>query len=246
MANPQTENGFIMVATEIWKALCRIRIPGEARQVLDVVIRKTYGFKKKTDVISVSQIMKASGLQRGHVVRARSKLLAMNMIRISRRSQKGTGDELTYSFNKDYETWRGVPKKVRGTIGVPKKVARRSNMGTTIDTLTKDKEKILFDEVIEHPSQSNTNKKITMRTLSDHFLKKYLEYQTSLVGEGAVRYDWKETIDGPVFARLWKHYKAENMFKLIDRFFASSDPWLEGKPRSIGIMSSMSNQLMSG
>ena len=44
MASPQTENGYVKIATELHDALCKTRISGEARQMLDVIIRKTYGY----------------------------------------------------------------------------------------------------------------------------------------------------------------------------------------------------------
>ena len=57
MANPQKENGYTAIANEIMEALCRHRIPGEDRQVLDVIFRKTYGFNKIEDYISLSQFV---------------------------------------------------------------------------------------------------------------------------------------------------------------------------------------------
>ena len=47
MANPQKENGYTSIANDIVEALAGIRIPGEARQCLDVILRKTYGWNKK-------------------------------------------------------------------------------------------------------------------------------------------------------------------------------------------------------
>ena len=38
MANPQTENGYTKIANEIMEALAHIRIPGEAMQVLLVIL----------------------------------------------------------------------------------------------------------------------------------------------------------------------------------------------------------------
>ena len=73
MVSPQLENGYIRISTEVWQALCKIRIPGEARQVLDAIIRKTWGWNKKEDRISLSQFVDATGLKKDKVIRARSK-----------------------------------------------------------------------------------------------------------------------------------------------------------------------------
>lgn len=122
MASPQTENGYIMIANDIWEALCSIRIPGEARQVLDVILRKTYGWKKKEDIISLSQFKKITKLSSIHVIRARNKLLNMNIISVT---QKGNKNGLAYSFNKDYDSWIPLPKKVT----LPKKVINITQKG---------------------------------------------------------------------------------------------------------------------
>jgi phage replication O-like protein O len=55
MNSPQLENGYTRIANELLDALIRYRIPGEERQVLDVIIRKTYAYGKKEDRISLSQ-----------------------------------------------------------------------------------------------------------------------------------------------------------------------------------------------
>ena len=51
---PQLENGYTKIANELLEAIAAIRIPGEAMQVLLVIIRKTYGYCKKKDAISIS------------------------------------------------------------------------------------------------------------------------------------------------------------------------------------------------
>ena len=106
MANPQKENGHIRIATEIWEELCKIRIPGEARQCLDFILRKTYGFNKKEDRIPISQFVAGTGIIKQHIKRNLDKLLEMGLV---------TNNGYNYSFNKNYSQWRRVPKKVTVT-----------------------------------------------------------------------------------------------------------------------------------
>jgi phage replication O-like protein O len=119
MANPQRENGHIEIATEIWENLCLIRIPGESRQILDFVIRKTYGWHKKEDRIPLSQFTDGTGLKKSTVCKATAKLKQMNLITIT---QKGNDYINTYGFNKDFETWKPLPKKV---TPLPKKTMQQ-------------------------------------------------------------------------------------------------------------------------
>lgn len=112
MANPQVENGYTRIANEIYEALIRSRIPGEARQVLDLVIRNTYGFHKKEKQIATNQIIAATGMSRKAVEKARKNLRAWNLITTH---QKGGSQVLIYALNKDYETWQLPPKKLHTT-----------------------------------------------------------------------------------------------------------------------------------
>lgn len=145
MANPQTEQGFTKIATEIMDALCRIRISGEARQVLDTILRKTYGWGKKEDVISLSQFCLATGMSKTRVCQALAKLQNMKLI-----TKKGNATANIYRFNKDFDTWKSLPKKgiitKKGNPDYQKRKSPLPKIGHTIDTITKDtitKEKIL-------------------------------------------------------------------------------------------------------
>ncbi len=134
MADVQLENGYIRIAIEIYEAWAKIRINGEARQVLDTIIRKTYGWQKKEDNISLSQFNLATGLKRPTICKALKKLTIMNLIII----QKDNGIGNIYKLNKDFSTWKPLPKKVivenitqKDNKPLPKKIH-------TIDTNTKD------------------------------------------------------------------------------------------------------------
>src|SRR3990167_9144794 len=53
---PQLEDGYIRIANEIVDKLISYRISGEEWQILLVVLRKTYGFHKKEDHTSISNL----------------------------------------------------------------------------------------------------------------------------------------------------------------------------------------------
>jgi phage replication O-like protein O len=80
---------------------CQFRIPGEVRQVVDFVIRKTYGWNKKLDVIANSQFIKATGLKKGNV--SRSLKIAIEHKLVIKSDNK-------VGFNKNYEQWIGFGK----------------------------------------------------------------------------------------------------------------------------------------
>ena len=110
MADPQTENGYLQIAMEIVEALAKHRIPGQEMQLVWVLLRKTWGWKKKEDYIPLSQWAKLSGIKRTKCCTLINSLIAKNLIKKTS-PQKGTP----------------VPKKglqpvpKRGTKTVPKR-----------------------------------------------------------------------------------------------------------------------------
>ena len=107
MASPQLEDGYLKIANELWDALTRYRIPGEQRQCLDFILRKTYGWGKKMDVISLSQFVKATGMGKPHILRATYTLRDKNIIVI-----KKDNGIVSYGINKDFDSWEPLSKRV--------------------------------------------------------------------------------------------------------------------------------------
>ncbi len=107
MASPQLEDGYTRIANEIMEALAKTRIPGEAMQILLVILRKTYGYNKKEDVISLSQFHLATGIIKPSIIRATKLLESMNLI-----SKKAKGMVTSYRFNKNLSTWKPLAKKL--------------------------------------------------------------------------------------------------------------------------------------
>jgi len=112
MANPQPDE-FTKVSNELLDALCKTRISGEARQVLDVIFRKTYGFNKVKDAISFSQFGVLTGMPKPTCLRGIKKLETMNIIVVNREKYI-----TEYSIQKDYELWNLLSKKITLSKGL--------------------------------------------------------------------------------------------------------------------------------
>ncbi len=104
MANPQAENGHLDIANELAEALARTYLSPTESRVLWAVLRKTYGWEKKTDRISFTQFEKATGMNRRHVFDALNSLIARRII-----TRSGEGQQLFYGLQKDYERWQPLP-----------------------------------------------------------------------------------------------------------------------------------------
>jgi phage replication O-like protein O len=177
MASPQVKNGYIKISTELMEALIKIRIPGEERQLFDFIIRKTYGFKKKEDQISLSQFVKATGIKKPHVCRGLNNLLEKKLI-----TKNGNTNPPKYRIQKDYTRWKPLPKKAilpkmvtsvtkNGNKSLPKMVPTIDN--STIDTYTKEKEEcsdFSFSEKSNpSPSKEKSSKKKNIQYEQKHF-----------------------------------------------------------------------------
>lgn len=133
MANPQVENGYTKISNEILEALAKIRINGEARQILDVIIRKTYGFNKKQDKISLSQFVLATSLTKQSVCRALKRLINMKIIiKIDNENIQ------IYQFNKDFDTWKSLSKLLKGVAVSPTTINEIDKEGVAVLRHTKD------------------------------------------------------------------------------------------------------------
>ncbi|MCH8056050.1 MAG: replication protein, partial [Deltaproteobacteria bacterium] len=96
---------------EILEALARINLPSYERRIVDVVIRKTYGFidrkgiHKIWDRIAYSQFEKFTRIRRQHIHRSILKLLEKRVIERRPLSKRG---DYEYRIQKDFDKWIGL------------------------------------------------------------------------------------------------------------------------------------------
>ena len=109
MASPQTINGYVTVANELWDALIKYRLPGEQEQCLKVIIRQTYGFNRKTIEIPLDEFVKRTGINKPNVSRALREMINKNIIIVIKKDNRS---DSTYGINKNYSTWKSLSKKI--------------------------------------------------------------------------------------------------------------------------------------
>jgi phage replication O-like protein O len=149
MANPQVENGHTEIANELLEAIIKTPMSDYEHRIFWLIIRKTYGFKKKQDWISQTQIVQETGILRQHVSRTIKKLIDKNMI---------VKDNRHLSIQKDYEVWL-----------LPKQVTNKSNL----NGLQKEPKQVT--KVTQIGSQSNLNRGIQKKLIQKKLIqKKYI------------------------------------------------------------------------
>ena len=161
MANPQPENGHIDIANEIAEKLAGFYITGEEYQVLWVIWRKTWGWHKKKDWISLPQFESLTHIKKPNIIRTIKKLISKNIIikEDNRIIKEDNEYHIRYGFNKNFDSWKALSKKI---IGLSKKITgvikedKRSlssliptKENYTKETITKERaNKILFLDCI--------------------------------------------------------------------------------------------------
>ncbi len=133
MANPQKEDGYTPIANEILEQLARVSMPNSEFRVLMVLFRKTYGWNKKEDEISLSQFSSSSGLHRSHVCRALMGLIKKNIV-----TKVGNGYITKYKIQKDFDKWNSLPYRVKVLPTQDKTVTHSGNKVLPIQAHTKD------------------------------------------------------------------------------------------------------------
>jgi len=107
MANPQTEDGYTKIANELLDELVKVCLLGAELQVCLFIIRKTYGYGKKEDAISLTQFEQGINKSRPTIVKALKNLQLVNMVELVKSGDSKNSFNI-YRLNKNYESWQLV------------------------------------------------------------------------------------------------------------------------------------------
>lgn len=97
------EDGYTRIANELLEAILIYPFTARQQKIIFAIIRKTYGFQRKTDKISLTQIATITGIQRKKVPAEIERLVQLNII---------TRDKSEYintlGLNKNYAEWAKI------------------------------------------------------------------------------------------------------------------------------------------
>lgn len=133
--NPQVEDGYTKIANELLDAIIRHDFSKRELKIVLFVLRKTYGWNKKADVMSLSQILSGTGIERTHAAKSIN-ALTDNKVLLKQPHHNGQLLEL----NKKYKEWvcgqnsHSVAKTVQ-------KCGQNSHRSVTKTATTKDTSK---------------------------------------------------------------------------------------------------------
>lgn len=175
MASPQTENGHTKIANEILEQLVKVGLLGSEWSVVFFVIRKTYGWNKKEDRISLTQFEKATKLSRPTVVKT-LKNLSIKGILVKT-------PLLAYQLQKDWEKWvvnspllvkyKNTTSKLtltdasKGTLTHKRKIKKTTKDNIAVAHATADINPIIkiFESINPTINYGNTTQRKALETL---------------------------------------------------------------------------------
>ena len=153
MKSPQTANGFTAIANELYEQYLLFPFTkiGEMK-VLLYILRKTYGFKKQEDRISLSQFAKGTGLSERYIQRVIPHLIEHNMIWREMRPNPAGNPRAWFGIQKDYSCWIEKPDE---EFWIPLSVGVKENepfVPDPDDTLYDNPDRIASETVTPTPT----------------------------------------------------------------------------------------------
>lgn len=100
---------YFKVKNDWWDALIKHRLAGEQRQVLDYIIRMTYGWRRKIVELSIKEFVQATGIKAPNICRAINSLEEKRMINVIKNDNRRCP---TYQFNKYFTKWKTLSKVI--------------------------------------------------------------------------------------------------------------------------------------
>lgn len=222
------------IVNEILEKLALAKLAVYEYKVLIAVIRKTYGWNKKTDWISGSQLELATGIPRHHCHRTVTRLVQKNIL---------TRDGKSIGINKRVEQWdcenttkkvplEGLPQEVLVPEQVvPPEVLNSTSRGTKIvppEVHTKEKkETITKDSIVanekKHEIEGQEFSSDAM-TLSEGLLKCILHNNEKFKHTKETTKKWAQEIDRMlrIDSRTFDEVKAVIRFAQTDQFWKTN------------------------
>ena len=126
-ADLQLENGnYTRIVNRVIEELVKTPLLGAELAICLFIIRKTYGFNKKEDEISITQFEKGTGRSRPTIVKALKNLQLVNIVKLVK-----VGNSIKQSncwaFNKYHDTWKLVNRRklVKKSSSTSKEIAKK-------------------------------------------------------------------------------------------------------------------------
>lgn len=247
--SPQKENGYCAIANEILEALINAGLNGTELACVLLVIRKTYGWNKKEDQISLSQFLASVPVSKPSLCKA---LNILQLVKIIKLVKKGNSKILSnsYTFNKNYLEWQLVKKTKLVKFSAPtSKDFETQLVKKTLHTKDNLQKTITKDKKVNQKENSNsiqlildffnstckTELRLTSKKIQQITARRKLytddEIKQAIVARTKSPFHCGENSEGKVWYRDW-----ESLFRNDEKIeHALSAEFVKPKSRGCGI-----------
>ena len=133
------EDGYTRIANELLEAVLSAELTARQLKIVMAVIRKTYGFNKKSDRITNTQIADITGIHHTHVCKAKNELLERKIL-ITNGREIGVNKVVSEWKNEISQNSKTLAKSANKTLAKSAKQSVPSQLNTK-GTLKDNKEK---------------------------------------------------------------------------------------------------------
>lgn len=133
------KDGYTRIANELLDAVLSAELTARQLKIVMAVIRKTYGFNKKSDRITNTQIADITGIHHTHVCKAKNELLERKIL-ITNGREIGVNKVVSEWKNEISQNSKTLAKSANKTLAKSAKQSVPSQLNTK-DTLKDNKEK---------------------------------------------------------------------------------------------------------
>ncbi len=200
MTNPQLEDGFTRIANELFEAVMLHGFTQRQLLILLAIIRKTYGYGKKEDDMSASQIGALCKISRNHATETVNQLFAMNVL-----TKKEGRYGQVIGVNKKYSEWTEAVRASSPKSGLVEVVPSRDTTSPKSGRVDSPKS----GHTKENLSKETIKRKVSGKTSLPAYLLECEQSSRKPIPEDDAVFEYAEKIGLPAeFLRLqWLEFK---------------------------------------
>jgi len=185
MTSPQLENGYTRIANELLTAFYEHDFTKRQQRLLLCIVRKTYGFQKKQDDMTITQLSNETGISRPHCCTTVNELFELNVIK----KTKGKRGQII-GINKKFSSW-GVTNSVtvkqdqQKRAAVTKTVTPLAVTKTVTKVLPKQKQRCYQNGTSAVTKTVHTKETIQKKGFKENIKKEKITPKTDTLFENA-------------------------------------------------------------
>ncbi|HGJ5854925.1 replication protein [Arsenophonus nasoniae] len=230
----EIENGYTRIANELLEAIAGADLTVRQIKILLTIVRKTYGFGKKLDRITNTQIAEITGIHHTHVCKAKNEMISMNIL-ILEKGRIGINKKISewnFNISQNSKTLANSANDNKLAKSANKSLAKLANV--RLAESAKHKRNLLKkkENTPLTPHEGNDEKLISNNRKNKIPYQEILQVYNETVGDRLPNAESLNDKRKQAIGKFWKELKnpsvdaARNYFEV---FVETANPWYFGE-----------------